>query len=190
MIKLLIVGVLEEEFIAVRCPGRVGNNIVVHIVEGKLKKIMSIEQNRFKVLMSHGVDKCTDDFGFEDEREDQQRSMAMPPPISKTMDHQRIEPKKSQAELAMLMGGGNQDDDDIYGQGAAADEEEDQDEEPVVQNYQQMSSAGNGLNHASSTVLRDYDNENGAAKTWNHKSDHDHSLANTLSDHAQGTFVS
>lgn len=38
IIKLLIFGVLEEEFVAVRCPGR-NNNIVVHLIEGKATRI-------------------------------------------------------------------------------------------------------------------------------------------------------
>ena len=54
IIKMLILGCLEEIFVSLR-RGNSGNNIAVYVGSGK--NAGKLEKRKFKVLLSHGVDK-------------------------------------------------------------------------------------------------------------------------------------
>lgn len=60
MIKMLILDVLEEIFISLRCGNK--GNIAVYGDVGK--NANKLDRGKFKVLLSHGCEKDVVDFGF------------------------------------------------------------------------------------------------------------------------------
>ena len=65
IIKMLILGVLEEIFVSLR-RGNQGNNIAVYVDVGK--NASRLEKGKFKVLLSSGIDKDqVQECGYTDE---------------------------------------------------------------------------------------------------------------------------
>lgn len=64
IIKMLILGALEEIFVSQRC-GNKGNNIVVYVDVGK--NAHKLERRKMKVYLSHGHERQVTGFGFEED---------------------------------------------------------------------------------------------------------------------------
>jgi len=95
IIKLLIMGALEESFIQTKIKGVATSNISVYLVCGKQKRVDSVISGVAKVKLSHGIEQ--NDFDIKSEEKEAE--------TDKYQDRAKFT-KVSTADHNLLMGGG------------------------------------------------------------------------------------